>query len=367
MLLDPYRISSNFRPRKRASDCDVDVFFELFEDFYNKVRAGMNPDLPHKICDPYGFFLLSQDCKALYEQILVENTETTKCKNSLENGDKSLLNMPYFGAFSFQHLLDLLFRGYYFNYDTAMSVYRMQGDALNVFQQIMNGQGYIMNRFAPNKRHVGKLMNFACDSQVNLNEKKKSSIQIPYLNKLCDGKSWPCIISKSYNFAQIVESDTDKFGTGLFVVNDNDNIIDVLKINDLWLTETPLENRLTFGVQSRDYELEPYMKAFSWRSALNAGKILNCNQNDGILVRPCYENYFKTSWFEWSKNSLIYACYINGKLQNTNRKRSKPDYYTLEGDGTIGILHPYEQRTYERVWLDDFDIKEFQQILELKS
>lgn len=367
MLLDPYRISSNFRPQKGASNCDIDVFFEAFHDFYQKVRMGMNPDLPHQICDPYGFYLLSQDCKLNYEPSLIKDTKEKKCKNALLNGEKELLNAPYFGVFTFQQLLDLLFRGYYFNYDTAMSVYKMQRDSLNIFQQIMNGQGYIMNRFAPNKKKVGKLMNYACDSQININPASISTIQVPYLNKLCDGKSWPCIVSQSYNFAKIVKADTHGFGDGLFIINDNNKIIDVLKINDLWLTETPLENRLSFSVQCKEYETEPYMKAFSWRSALDAGKILKCTQNNGILIRPCYENYFKTSWFEWSKNSLIYACFINGKLQNTNRKSSKPDYYTLEGDGTVGILHPMEERQFERIWLDDFDIKEFQRILELKE
>lgn len=367
MLLDPYRISSNFRPSKQATNCNIDTFFKLFHEFYQKVRAGMNPDLPHKICDPYGFYILCNDVKNYEEMLNNHRTKGTTCGDLFKNGDAALKDRPYFGAFTFQQLLDLLFRGYYFNYDTAMSVYKMQHDALNIFTQIMNGQGYIMNRFAPNKKKVGKLMNYACDSQVNLNPIDISTIQTPYVNKLCDGKSWPCIISKSHNFAKVIKTDTGGFGEGIFVINDNDKIIDVLKINDLWLTETPLENRLSFSVQCKDYETEPYMKAFSWRSALKAGKILKCNQNDGILIRPCYENYFKTSWFEWSKNSLIFACYINGKLQNTNRKSSKPDYYTLEGDGTVGILHPYEQRQFERIWLDDFDIKEFQQILELKS
>ena len=129
------------------------------------------------------------------------------------------------------------------------------------------------------------------------------------------------------------------------------------------MVDTPLENRLSFGVHSRNYEIAPYMKAFSWRSAFNAGEILGLNKNDGILVRPCYENFFKTSWFEWSKTSLLYCCNINGNLQISNRKRSKPDFYTLEGD--LGEVSPYEERIYERIWLDDFDIQEFQQILSL--
>lgn len=363
MILDPYRISSNFRPQKRAASCDIDLFFEKFHEFYTKVRAGENPDLPHEICDPYGFFIICEDSKNF--DLSNSNTSGDTCKDKFLQGDSELLSRPYYAAFSFKHLLDLLFRGYYFSYDIAINVYNMQHDALNIFEQIMNGQGYIMNRMKPNKKKVGKLMNYACDSQINLNERK--TINTPFLHRLCDGKSWPCIITEGCKMIKVVKAETSGFGTGLFIINERKKIIDCLKINDLWLADTPLENRLTFASNCRDYDTAPYMKAFSWRSALEAGKVLGCNQDDGILVRPCYENYFESTWFSWSKHSLIYACYINGKLSIQNRKRSKPDFYTLEGDGTVGEINPIEERVTERLWLDDFDIQEFQKILELKE
>ena len=78
-----------------------------------------------------------------------------------------------------------------------------------------------------------------------------------------------------------------------------------------------------------------------------------------------YEDYFKTTWFEWSKTSLIYCSNVNGKLVVASRKKSKPDFYTLEGD--LGEIDPYEERVFERIWLDDFDINEFQQILDLEG
>lgn len=365
MLLDPYRISSNFRPQKTAANCNIDLFFESFHDFYQKIRAGMNPDLPHQICDPYGFFILCQDIKN-YENILInEDIEGNTCKKCFKEGDSTLKTRPYYGMFTFKQILDLLFRGYYFNYDLAINIYNMQHDALNIFKQIMNGQGYVMNRLKPNKKKVGQLMNYACDSQINLNEKE--FINTPFLHRLCDGKSWPCIVSESYNSAKVVEADTSGFGKGLFIINDNNKIIDCLKINDLWLADTPLENRLTFCSNCREYEALPYMKAFSWRSTLEAGKILKCNSTNGILVRSCYENYFESTWFEWSKNSLIYAYYINGELRISKSGRAEPDFYLLEGDGSVGAINPVEERVVERIWLDDFDIKEFQKILELKE
>lgn len=365
MLLDPYRISSNFRPQKRAADCSIDLFFEKFHEFYQKLRAGANPDLPHEICDPYGFFMICEDIKLEEDLLCNKNIDDETCKKRFLNGDETIKNRPYYGAFSFKQVLDLLFRGYYFNYDLALNVYNMQHDARFIFRQIMNGQGYIRNRMKPNKQSVGKLMNFACDSQINLNENE--FINTPFVHRLCDGKSWPCIISDSYNHAKVVKADTSGFGQGLFIINENNKIIDCLKINDLWIADTPLENRLTFASNCREYDVLPYMKAFSWRSALEAGKILGCNKTNGILVRPCYENYFESTWFEWSKNSLIYAYFINGEIRVGKSGSSKPDFYLLEGDGSVGAINPVEERETERVWLDDFDVKEFQQIMQLKG
>lgn len=361
MINDSYSISSNFRPKKSASQCNVKEFFEMFEDFYTKVLMKKVPDLDHRMCDPYGFALLCKDYEPLFDEIEYNGNPT--CSEAFLNIYKTPFDSLYKHKFPFKLLLDLLYRGYYFNYDLAMSIYQMQNNPLDIFKQIMNGHGYVMNRLKPNKKKVGKLMNYAYESKITLNEEIK--IEIPYKNRVCDGKTWPCIISESFNAAIVKKDKIDGFGEGLFVINEKNHVIDCLKINDLWLVDTPLENRLSFGVHSRNYEIAPYMKAFSWRSSLDAGKILNLNKNEGILVRPCYENYFKTTWFEWSKTSLIYCCNINGKLQIANRKTSKPDFYTLEGD--LGDVNPYEERIYERIWLDDFDIKEFQQILSLEE
>lgn len=361
MIEDHYSISSNFRPKKSAVQCNVKEFFEQFEDFYTKVLMRKNPDLPHVICDPFGFALLCEDYKPIYDS--TEYDGNPSCQDAFMNIFKTPHDSLFKFKFPFKLLLDLLSRGYYFNYDLAMNVYNMQKNPLRIFKEIMNGHGYIMNKFAPNKKKVGKLMNYAYESKITLDENRP--IEIPVKHRVCDGKTWPCIVSRSFIGAKIVKDDTNGYGEGLFIVTDKNEIIDCLKINDLWLVDTPLENRLTFGFHSRNYNVLPYMKSFSWRSTFDAARILNCNKNEGILVRPCYEDYFNTTWFEWSKSSLIYCCLINGKLQIANRKTSKPDYYTL--DGYLGEVPPYEERVYERIWLDDFDIKEFQKILELEE
>jgi len=359
VLTDPYITSSNFRPPKKGVSCKVKKFYEEFESFYIDVRARKNPDLPHTICDPYGFALLCKDYANEEELEVID--QNINCKKSFENRQPTSHDSIYKYKFPFKVLLDLLYRAYYFDYNLALKVYRMQHSAFDIFNQIMNGQGYIINRLAPQKKKVRKLMNNAYNSKISLNEDKH--IAIPYKHLVCDGKTWPCIVSNNFAGGIIKKAEIDGYGEGLFLIGNDNLIYDVLKVNDLWITDTPLDNRLKFAPKCREYETAPYMKVYSWRTALEAGKVIGCNKNNGILVRPCFEDYFDNTWFEWSANSLIYCCSINGKLQIANRKTSEPDYYTLEGE--FGEVNPYEERVYERIWLDDFDIKEFQQVLTL--
>ena len=98
MLLDPYRISSNFRPQKRAANCKIDKFSEEFHDFYQKVRAGLNPDLPHPICDPYGFFLICKDVitdKNPYGCGFNQPLDEKTCFNVLSKECEDILKMSF--------------------------------------------------------------------------------------------------------------------------------------------------------------------------------------------------------------------------------------------------------------------------------
>lgn len=361
MLSDPYTTSSNFRPKKSSADASVKTFYEGFDKFYKDVRSGKAPDLPHTICDPYGFALLCKDYKYPPSSKKVEVGLPITCKQSFNQNINTRFDSIFKFKFSFKTLLELLYRGYLFDFRMALKVYEMQHDAFNIFNQIMNGQGYVINKVNKKKKKVRQLYNHAFDSKINLNEERH--IPVPYKERVCDGKSWPCIISSNYAGAILKKINIGGYGQGIFLVGNDNLIYDVLKINDLWLTDLPLENRLKFATKCKEYSAAPYLKVYSWRSALEAAKILDCNKVDGVLVRPCHEDYFDTSWFQWASNSLLYCCNIKGELKIANRKSSKPDYYTLEGD--LGEVDPIERRNYERIWLDDFDIKEFKQILKL--
>ena len=361
MLSDPYITSSNFRPQKKASECKIKDFYEKFEKYYIDVRAGKNPDLPHVICDPYGFALLCKDYEESPSSEKIEND--IFCKESFLNTQPTIYDSIFKHKFPFKVLLDLLYSSYLFDYDLAMKVYNVQKSAFDIFNQIMNGQGYVINRLAPHKKKVRKLINNAYKSRISLNEDKY--IPLPYRNRVCDGKVWPCIVTNNPPSYLIKKIEVNGYGEGLFLVGVDDLIYDVLKINDLWLVDTPLDNRLKFGSKAKGYNVAEYSVVYSWRTALDFGRLMDCNKTDGLLIRPCHEDFFDTSWFEWSRTSLIYCCSIKGKLQIANRKSSEPDYYTLEGD--LGEVNPYEQRVFERIWLDDFDIKEFQQILKLRD
>ena len=59
----------------------------------------------------------------------------------------------------------------------------------------------------------------------------------------------------------------------------------------------------------------------------------------------------------------MYCKKVNGELLAKTPGRVTPEFYTLEGDE--GIINPFEERKHERIYLDNWDIREFQKILEL--
>ena len=69
MLNDTYQIRSDFRQGRRAVSISVDKFLDGFINFYHNLEKNKNPNLPHEICDPYGFALLCSDYQSLYRTL----------------------------------------------------------------------------------------------------------------------------------------------------------------------------------------------------------------------------------------------------------------------------------------------------------
>jgi hypothetical protein len=269
--------------------------------------------------------------------------------------------ITYQGQFSFFEILKLLYRGFWFDYTKAVHVYENQHDAFDVFNQILNGNGFVFNRAKPDLKQSRRSVKTATESIISLNDEKP--IRIPHIWRLCDGMIAPFIVMEHHRDIKVKKAECHGYGEGLFLVSNN-KIIDVIKINDTWFTDLPLENRLKFGYKCTEYEVAPFIKAWSWRSVLEAGKLLKANSTNGLLVRGCREDFFENRWFNWSKTSLVYCFKNKGELVANLRGSSQPTFYTLEGDE--GVINPFEERKIERVWLDNFDIKEFQKILQLK-
>lgn len=359
MLNDNYTLRSSIIKNRSASYQNIRTFLEAFNNFYNLLRIREKPSFYRELCDPYGFALLCEDYKndnILYDMDL-------SCKDIFEQkAKKDHMDLyTYQGCFTFREILDMLYRGFLFDYRKAMNVYRNQHDAFHIFNQIINGNGYIFNREKPELTRSRTAIKTAFESIISLNENKQ--IQIPHIWRLCDGMVAPFIVHKFNRDIRITEAECHGFGEGIFLIS-NDKIIDCLKINDTWFTDLPLEERLKFAFKCTEYEVQQYGKAWSWRSILETGKMLEANSTNGLLVRGAREDFYQNRWFNWSKKSLIYCRKVKGQLGVSMKGRSKPEYYTLEGDE--GIISPFEEKKYDRIYLDDFDIKEFQKIMELK-
>lgn len=358
MLKDNIRIKSSVNISRRGSPQNIRNFLISFNSFYNNLRIKQKPSFYREMCDPYGFALICED----YSNQTIKYDMNMSCQEIFEGSGKedNIDIQTYKGAFTFKEILDFLYLGFLFDYNKAINVYNNQHDAFDIFNQIINGNGYIFNRNKPNLVKSAKARKTAFESIISLNEDK--TIQIPHIWRLCDGMMAPFIITKYNTDMRIVKADCHGFGHGIFLISDN-KIIDCLKINDTWFTDLPLEDRLQFAYKCTDYEVAQYAKAWSWREIVEMGKLLKANSTQGLLVRCSRENFFTNRWFNWSKTSLVYCKKSNGNLVSKAVGNITPDFYTLEGDE--GIISPLEERKYERIYLDDWDIKEFQKILEL--
>lgn len=358
MLNDKYYLKSNISKNRAGRDQNIGTFLSFFNAFYNGLRMKKNPSFYREMCDPYGFALMCKDYSStntIYDRDLT-------CRAVFENEGKEEdihLN-TYHGQFDFIEILDMLYIGFLFDYRKAINIYKNQGNAFNVFNQIINGNGYIHNRARPMLKKSRSAMRYAFESIVSLDE--NLPIHIPHVWRLCDGMIAPFIIHKYDSSIRVQKAECHGFGEGIFIIS-NDEIIDCLKINDTWFTDLPLEDRLQFAYKCTEYDVAQYGKAWSWRSALDVGRMLDANSTNGLLVRCSRENFFNTRWFNWSKTSLVYCKKNNDKLVAKTPGRISPDFYTLEGD--VGLISPLEERKHERIYLDDWDIMEFQKILEL--
>ena len=358
MLNDNYSIKSTIQRPKRSVNQNIRTFLEFFNNFYNRYRLREFPSFFYEMKDPYGLALLCEDYKS--ESIKYDMDLTCKQIFNGEATEEHMDMITYHGQFTFKEILEFLYMGFWFDYSKAMAVYRNQGDAFHIFNQIINGNGYIYNRAHPEYTHSRHQTKYATESIIELDE--NAPIQLPHIWRLCDGMSAPFIVMKHNRDIRIVNAECHGYGEGIFVLG-GDKIIDVLKINDTWFTDLPLENRLKFGYKCKEYDIAQYGKAWSWRSILDVGKMLDANSVHGLLVRGSRDDFFNTRWFNWSKTSLVYCYENNHQLKASMRGRATPDFYTLEGD--LGVIHPIEEKRIERVYLDDFDIREFQKIMEL--
>lgn len=359
MLQDNYILRSAISKTRSASEQNIRTFLEAFNNFYNALRIREKPSFYRELCDPYGIALLCKDYK---NENIVYDMDLS-CKDIFNNKatEEHMDLYTYHGVFTFKEILDFLYRGFLFDYKKALNVYKNQHSAFDVFNQIINGNGYVFNRERPNLTHSRKATKTAFESIISLNENK--TIQVPHVWRLCDGMIAPFIVHKFNRDISVTKAECHGFGEGIFLISNNE-IIDCLKINDTWFTDLPLEDRLKFAYKCTEYDVQQYGKAWSWRSVLDIGKLLNANSTNGLLVRGAREDFFSNRWFNWSKTSLIYCKKTNGQLVAKTQGRVHPTYYTLEGDE--GIISPFEEKRFERIYLDNWDIKEFQKILELK-
>lgn len=359
MIEDKYQLRSSITRGRRGTNQNIGVFLKFFNNFYNNLLMHNRPNFFQEMRDPYGFALMCEDYenKDLKYDVHATCHEVFDGKSIEDNCDL----LTYQGAFTFFDILDMLYLGFIFDYKKAVNVYENQNNAFDVFNQIINGDGFIFNRARPDLKKSRNNIKHAFESRITLND--NLSIRLPHIWRLCDGMVAPFIVSKYNPDIRVAKAECHGFSDGIFVLCDNE-IIDCLKIGDTWFTDLPLDQRLSFAYKCSDYKVARFGEAWSFRSALDVGRLLGADSKNGLLIRGVRENFFENRWFNWSESSLVFCKKRGDKLVSKTPGGAKPTFYTL--DGSEGIVNPFEERVHERVFLDDWDIREFQKIMELE-
>ena len=147
MIEDKYQLRSSITRGRRGTNQNIGVFLKFFNNFYNNLLMHNRPNFFQEMRDPYGFALMCEDYenKDLKYDVHATCHEVFDGKSIEDNCDL----LTYQGAFTFFDILDMLYLGFIFDYKKAVNVYENQNNAFDVFNQIINGDGFIFNRARP--------------------------------------------------------------------------------------------------------------------------------------------------------------------------------------------------------------------------
>jgi hypothetical protein len=178
-----------------------------------------------------------------------------------------------------------------FDYASALDCLKLQPTAiLSIFTQIMSKEGEYF-RILP-------------DSSMPIALNPPSPI--------LSGMTFPILACKWPNNISIKIK--DKYN--IFVINENDKIIDVISLNTFPVYTETLNQRKNFFWHGG--EEEPMLICNNYQDLGKTRKILG----DNLLIRPLGENFVRSGWFKWGPDAIFAARCMKHEIYGVNKLSS---------------------------------------------
>lgn len=156
-------------------------------------------------------------------------------------------------------------------------------------------------------------------------------IRIPRLNYHISGTNFPIIVQENPKKLYIKEVSNKNNDNGIVIVDENDIIYDVIKINNFWIYDYPLANRIEF--LGRFQNFKPYLVCETINEVLDATETLKIKKKNGLLMRSILEGAVpnKCNWLVWSPKSKV-------TFKIWKERKNSPKYLRLVDD----FIHEFD-------------------------
>lgn len=209
----------------------------------------------------------------------LELNEDDLTKLKIQNGiGKPIVDFDYY--------LEFLYEYRNFTMDSIDDLYKIQPDKHSIIEGILNIQ------VTKDKRNF-----------MTVYPNKKRDFNIPNIDMHISGFNFPVLVQKLPKTLSNKIIKNDNNGECHAFVDESDKIVDIVRVNDFWLYNSPLGVRKSFFC--RFDPVSDFLVCDTIDQVLEASRILDLDNE--LLVRsvldPCISG--KCAWYGWSADSLV--------------------------------------------------------------
>lgn len=352
---DPFILHKNSVDKQMNSvhhlNSKAEVFYNRINHFMEKFDTDRKV-YPHTtdrsvFLDVYGWILL------FHGYDLLPKDGDKFCKDIF---NEEMENLHIVEKDKFNYFVKILYVMFDFELESFYDVYMYQGDIISILKQVVQGSFFLGNRFNRERKIL-----FKSKYMLDIFPNKYDKLPLPMLNQMCDGLKFPINICKNTNEINMQRLDVDLFGDGDFVCM-GDEVIDCIRINDYWLIDKPLKQRLkfTYGPSNEEAAM---LTCYSLSDVKKYSPLLNFNPDDGLLIRSLGDNFYRNYWFVLNSHSYFLS-HIDSHDNPTLSKTKRASFFTLEGR-PLGAMGYDREDAGKLVWLDEEDVEKFIDILKI--